>query len=494
MLSRKKTALVAAIAATSFVPAAMAQTEWVGDVDQNYNNQLNWAGDMFPDGSIGQPGGNANINVGTGGSFPILSSDPAFTPNDIFIGLNTGNSGRLDHSAGLLSTGQGNWFFVGQNGGDGLYNMTGSASLNVGGSPQTGNFFVARNSGGDTAALPTSGVFNMNTTGELNTRGFFTGGNNAGTSAVTLDNGTINVLRFDNGDGTFTGGNFEVGSGFAGLSTGVNTFDMNGGTINAANELWLGQSGTTTTNITAGTINSEAWLVGAGRDGGSLAVTNMSGGTINAATRAGFFLTGAFSNSNGVFNMSGGQLNADARGQDNGIITGENGTGTLNLSGTADVNSGFFQIGNNDGAIGLVTVTGSNVSVDALEISLGLRFDGSGLVDTTGQGTLGFVADANGVSALNIAGDIRLDSPDGDFLTVDLSSYTGPYADILLIDGSAVLGEFTGLSQGDVVATGGTDIYTIDYTGGDVSLRAVPEPASLGLIGLAGLVLMRRRR
>lgn len=68
--------------------------------------------------------------------------------------------------------------------------------------------------------------------------------------------------------------------------------------------------------------------------------------------------------------------------------------------------------------------------------------------------------------------------------------------EILDVDGTTT-GQFIGLSEGDLVNTfGGIDLF-ISYTAGDgndVALYTVPEPTSLAMLGLGGLLLARRRK
>ena len=67
--------------------------------------------------------------------------------------------------------------------------------------------------------------------------------------------------------------------------------------------------------------------------------------------------------------------------------------------------------------------------------------------------------------------------------------------DILSVGGE-LTGTFAGLAEGDLVGNfGGMDLF-ISYaagTGNDVSLSTVPEPATMSLLALGGLAMLRRR-
>src|ERR1035437_4601511 len=149
--------------------ANAASSTWnAGASTQDWNTAANWGG-TFPTG--GYPDGQATINTATG-LYPIISANAAFTPSNIFVGSGTGNSGRLDHTAGSAFTGSGNWFYVGVNGGTGTYNLanTGTTGGTLTGFGQGtgsitctggGRFYV----GGADYSSAGTGTLNINTSG-----------------------------------------------------------------------------------------------------------------------------------------------------------------------------------------------------------------------------------------------------------------------------------------------------------------------------------------
>src|SRR6185295_18530578 len=83
---------------------------WSGVTSHDWNDISNWDGFY--------PTGNATINVATG-NYPIISATSLFTPVDIFVGVDPGNTGRLVQTAGTAATGNNNWMYVGTNGATG---------------------------------------------------------------------------------------------------------------------------------------------------------------------------------------------------------------------------------------------------------------------------------------------------------------------------------------------------------------------------------------
>lgn len=479
--------------------------DWDGDTSTDFANGDNWVGGTAPNGTQGF----FINNITDGTTFaPVLTSSYTLNPDgatgDAEIGT-SGGDGTLDINAGGTLDGSGNWLFIGRGGG------TGSAvTVNDGGSLVSDNDVrldagsVTVNNGGTvnvSRIVQTAGTsVTVNGTGNLTT-------NSASTSngSPDIQNLTINNLT--------SGGSV---SGARNVVFGNSTSTIDGGTINAGSEIYVGNgSGSNSTLIVdSGTVTSNAWIA-VGRNG-STGELNINGGTITQATQ--FIPLGSDLGAgagNGTINQTSGTLTAPAaRLGENGASVGtynisggtfdagagaleigynNNTTGTLHISSSATVTStGTTFLGKFDDSVGNLTVDGSAATISLGDLWVGLDDTGT---DSGAVGTIAFVADGSGVSIINVSGDVNLMSPDGDFLQVDLSAMSGAgVIDIQLIDGTTSQGEFTGLTQGATVpgAFGGTIDYSV---AGDVWLRGVtiPEP-SIALLGGLGIIGMLRRR
>ncbi|MEK7951414.1 beta strand repeat-containing protein [Luteolibacter soli] len=302
---------------------AHADATWVGDSGQNWNTAASWSSDPA------NPTGNYFINTVTAGVFPIISANSAFTPVDLFIGNGAGASGRLDHTAGTAASGNGNWTFVGSNGGT-------SGTFNIANTAATGGTLTGFGQG--------SGSF---TTGRLNVGGAEFNGNGTG----TLNINTTGTITATAGSGTC----FQVGVG----TTSVGTVNMDSGTINATGgEVWVGGAGTGTFNQSGGTLSSNSYLViGRGDTSANPAsgTYNLSGGTVNAATTGGVAVIASSRNATATLAVSGtGTFNSTA-----GIYVGEGWQGTGTANGTLNVSGG--------GLVNTATNTanGINIAVQA---------------------------------------------------------------------------------------------------------------------------------
>jgi autotransporter-associated beta strand protein len=352
-----------------------AQTVWVGDVDQDWNNALNWAGDVFPAGP--PPAGHAAVNVAIG-NYPIISSNSLFTPVDIFVGNGAGTTGRLDHTAGSASTGAENWMFVGVSGGTGTYNLAntsstggtltgfgqGTGSMTVGNNGPGGRLYIGgRDNGGGG-----NGTVNVNTSGTLTIRNDLTLGASGGTGVLNVDAGTITT-----GGWNFFGKN-EGGTGGSG------TLRMSGGTLTNTGRTYVGQTGTTGKIELTGSgrylnVNNEIFVVGEGA--GSLGEIVVNGPTAELRSEGELWI-GQGAGGNGNMTVSAGTVSVG-----NWFAVGREGaTGVLTINGTA-----LVQKTDNDGSLEL-TNGGSTTASGTVNLDGGtLRVN-----NITGSGGAGSVA------------------------------------------------------------------------------------------------------
>lgn len=220
----------------------VADTLWTGAVNQDWKNPFNWS-NRVPQESA--PQWSAFINTASG-NFPSITL-PGNYQGDWDIVVGGGTNGRLDQSAGTVSTGNGNWFFLGWQGAQGTYNQSGSGSLRVGGlTDPNGNMLIGLDNG-------TVATCNVNTTGTAQAGGIFAGCNGAATGVINMTAGAVNVA-----------GEMQVGGSFFG-NGGVGQLNMNGGSI-TANIVSFARGGNNLAAIsgsgviTGGNLSSRQWF------------------------------------------------------------------------------------------------------------------------------------------------------------------------------------------------------------------------------------------
>lgn len=472
---------------SSSIASLAAEIQWTGEVSQNWNDPVNWAGGAFP-----LDPNDATINIATG-NFPIISADSMFQTRDTIVGR--GAAGRVDHRAGIHSTNSGNWTYIGQGAnGSGTYNLAdtstpdggvsgfaqGSGTLNFGGRLYIGTTF---DGAGDATPAPV-GVMNINTTGSLlqgatgNDQGIYVG-DGGGTGTLNLQSGTIVAHDFYIGKGgnakgtmNMTGGTvtanqwMNVGdSNGGGDGTGQGTLNMSGGTLNQNHTDFFsfGQSGGKGTfNMSGGLLNDPAVVdtgtdfgtegkhfkgnVTIGRfDGPGLGIWNISG---TAELNVRDLRLAENAASTGILNVSGGTIN-QANGQ---TLIGENGVGIANISG-GTVNLRRIIAGDGAGATGTITVTGGELRSTANEIWLG---QGGGVATMTHSGGLvtanSWIAIGrdHGTGTYDLSGTGRLEKTGGNNSHVVIGSVLsgGDVASIGTLNQSG--GTFTTAGNGDV--------------------------------------------
>ena len=315
-----------------FLPyAALADSSWTGAVSADWNDPANWTN--------GLPGGtNAIINT-IPANIATISANPTATQNDIFVGLNGGNTGRVDQTGGLVTTNGGNWMFIGQGGGTGTYNLANTAATGgalTGFGTGTGSMTFGRIYAGQSGG---NGTINVNTTGTVTM---------AGELNVGIDAGSVGVVKMDAGTWNRTGDNAWIGR-----SGGNGTFNMSGGTVTGA--------GTAVIGVDSGSIGKLTVSGGSYQISNQLQVgRNQATGTVNVANAAGVggALTGMAQGT--------GSMTIGNRLYVGGTSDGTNalGTGTMNIHTTGTIAVG------NDLALGTGGGTGT-VNMDSGTMTTG---------------------------------------------------------------------------------------------------------------------------
>jgi hypothetical protein len=303
--------------------------------------------------------------------------------------------------------------------------------------------------------------------------------------------------------------------------------DVFGGTMNIG-QLRMGREAgeTATVNITGGTLNTTGAVQLSSRiDGaantpaGADSFLNMSGGTLA--------IGGIHTNQvQGTQNLEIGHLGGDATMTMTGGTVYANSVlvsnlGTSTATGTLEVTGGTLralQIGvgpSGAGATGVghFTIGGDavvttvnhiflrsngrgNFTVDGSNADIQVnRVGGTGFEVTNGS-VVNFNADADGFSVVKIpASTMRFSGPDG-VLNVDATAL-----DIGVYDMFTFASYFSG-DHNTATNRWGTENLTfapglsgsVLYNPQSIQLEVIPEPSVIGLLGLGGLAMLRRRR
>jgi fibronectin-binding autotransporter adhesin len=296
-------------------------------------------------GAFNISGGTYNaLNAGDNNTQFIVGSNNLTAPAPATLSMTGGtlNAARLFTIGGTEAFGgDGNPDFI--NSGKGGATINGAdALLNV-----TGEFWVAQ--GADSV-----GVLNLNA-------GTIQVDNWVAIGRRTSSTGTVNMSG-----GTFTktgGGNFIVGDG------GTGAIAQTGGALTVANgEFWVGQGGGTGTHtLSAGSLSVGNWFaVGRGGTG----TFTQTGGTVTK-TGGGGVSVGNFGGANGNLQVGGGLFDV----QSGDLFAGEggDGSGTITISGTGQVNAPVVRVGTNNTVVGTLDLDGGTLR--------------AGLVDGGGGGT-----------------------------------------------------------------------------------------------------------
>jgi autotransporter-associated beta strand protein len=389
---------------------------------------------MAANTSSGAGTANANLDV-TGGTVTIGAG------SGIAINMANAGTGRtvnstIDITGGTLNmTGD-----IVRTGGAGTENAT--ITLDGGTLDLNGNDI-----GSSTATI----AFNaqagtLRNLGELNG-----GGNLVKTTAGTL------VLA---GDNHYTG-RTVVNAGILSVSTEQNIGD-NPAAFNAAQ---LEIDGGTLLNTASFTIDDANRGITIGAAGGTIETTAATALTV-AATNP-IVLTGALTKT------GDGALYVNSATSGTGAINVTDGTfgGTGTISGNTTIANGAVLTGGTDGTVGTI------------------NFNGTLTNDTGATWLIDLVSDVNGSADLvNLGiGSLNLNSAALNLVTSGIYTVGNSYT---IATYASLAGTFNGLSEGAIISG-----YQINYGSNAITLTAVPEPGTLGLLGLAlGGFFFRRLR
>ena len=525
--------------------AEARQFYWAGTTDADWNktaggtNWLNSPAGTDP-GSLPTFTDDVHFSattVGGGGSAVTLSGNVAINTLNFGVGANTGTSASIDTGANTLT----------------IYNgitQSATSAANTISSSGAGGVVLAQsqtwtnNDPTDalTVSAPVSGNANLTTAG-VGT--IILSGSNTYTGSTTVSAGTLQLGSGGTGGSLNTGSAISVASGATFAVNQSDTVtqgtDFSNAPISGAGSFTQAGSGTTVlneantysggTNINAGVLQVE--------DAGALGTAgtiDFGGGTLK------YTATNTEDYSARIANSSSA-ISVDTNGQDVTYATAlaasntggltKTGEGTLELTGAnlytgnTSVNNGTFLANNASGS-----ATGGST---AISVTGDAVLGGSGTVGTTGATTtIGNGATLTGgtagtVDELSFTGDLVAQS--GSIWLVDLVENSNGTTDHINVSGNLTIsgaiftaGDFANShtpNNSYVIATYGGNLtgefdfggawlnntertldggqYLINYGGGSnsfITLTAVPEPGTFGLLGLAlaGLAFLRFRK
>ena len=247
----------------------------------------------------------------------------------------------------------------------------------------------------------------------------------------------VDATVHNNGDITATGG-FSLGYQSSGC---VGVFNQNAGTATTDGHFILGNvvGATGTLNLNDGIVTNGQMFVMGNTGAGSVGNLEMIGGTLNSNQwlQVGYRGTG-------TANISGGTINT---GSGFGARIGEGGIGLVNMTGGV-FNAGDFSIGTFAGGTGHLQLDGGTINASLFSFG-----GGTGTMDFNGNGQLIISGDVSGL----------------------IQGYVGSG---LITSGLGSIGDVT---------------IDLAMNPGSTTVYAVPEPATMILLGLGGMLIRKRR-
>ncbi len=332
------------------------------------------------------------------------------------------------------------------------------------------------------AGNQSNGVVNLSGTGVINTNTTPSGGNFYG--GVDLGNGSTTVTV--NGSPVFY--------------PGVGTMNQTGGTLDIGRTVNVGQSSAGYYNMSGGTINSfdpsRHFWIGTNAAG----TLNVSGGTANLANVEVGSDNGNTSNTpNGLLEVSGGTVSMDSLAVGN---PDNKGTGTLRITGSGGTIGTTSPRGElNTYANAVLDFQVGSTGVSALQATTGNPTDGRAIVNLSGTlelDLLGGFTPTHGQTFVLVSTDVTAAASDGEagivtnavtYSASNVTSYTNAGLNLDPTDAAN-----WSWAVDPVGPSGSPTGYQLVAT--YIGQPTIPEPATLGLMAVAGagLLLIGRRK
>lgn len=248
-------------------------------------------------------------------------------------------------------------------------------------------------------------------------------------------------------------------------------------------------------DVTGGSINADATTqdrVGSGNGGNG--TVNQSGGTVRLAGSQ--VQIGLDLNATGVYNLSGGSLVMARETGGTTLFLGQNGNGTINITGGAFTTRGGVELGIGTG-VGTFRVVGNAATQIGIG-SEGPTIDGRWIQHAASRLQVGITS--GGITPILVDEKDAAATGNGN-VTFDAGSILDPFD----AGGAAANMWHTVMTWEGTLTNNGLALSTAAQTAGwsfrvegnslQVQLvAAVPEPTTVGLAGMAALALLTRRR
>lgn len=510
---------------------------WPGTSDYEARFLLGTSGNITVDGTVNVMGTNWGLTFGqSAGSFTTGSSNYTLSGGtlDVQVANNFGfiiNQGGSSSSTTINSTLN---LFGNATGGFTQRMLIGGGSITVGDIVNTASvtntqlFRIEGNAAnsvihfsGDITKTGTGAIkLQLGRNSDSNSAEYILSGNNTGLGSsfeiyrgiVTLNNsgaiggaGTINLNNASTGTGT-SADTIQLLIGTAGVNINKNISILNISSGDTSDVRVLGGSHTSGTSTFSGTINLGTFA--SSGTGASLQITAASGGTVNFSNTI-----SDGSNSVPIIKVGGGTVKfsrSSGNTYDGGTTVSE---GTLLVTNTSNSGTGTGAVMVASGAVlggtGFIAPSIDNSVTVSGTVAVGDGASASAFsISTSGLGSLSFGAGSDvelelftntllGADRLVTVGVVNFDS-DVTLNLLNTGALTLAEGDSFdLFDwGSAPIGSFATLNLPTL--DGGLTWDTSDlYSGGLISVTAVPEPAYFALltaVSMGGVVFWRRRR